>query len=98
MEDRELEALLSDIESDRVERKESSKDGDKIGQALCAFANDLPGHAQAGVLFIGVKDDGSCAGTPITDELLRNLGGHRDNGHIQYPMNLSRQQARTPGT
>ncbi len=83
MEDRELEALLKDVESDRVERKETSKDGDKIGQAICAFANDLPGHAQDGVLFIGARDDGSCAGTAITDELLRNLGGYRDDGNIQ---------------
>lgn len=83
MEDRELEALLTDIESDRVERTQSPKNGDKIGQAICAFANDLPGHARVGVLFIGVKDDGSCAGTPITDELLRNLGGYRDDGNIQ---------------
>lgn len=83
MEDRDLEALIKDVESDRVERKETSKDGDKIGQAICAFANDLPGHAQDGVLFIGARDDGSCAGTPITDELLRNLGGFRDDGNIQ---------------
>ena len=34
-------------------------------------------------MFIGVRDDGSCAGLPITDELLRNPGGHRDNGNIQ---------------
>lgn len=83
MEDREIEALLKDIESDRVERTETAKNGDKISQAVCAFANDLPGHAQDGVLFIGARDDGSCAGTPITDELLRNLGGFRDDGNIQ---------------
>jgi ATP-dependent DNA helicase RecG len=40
----ELEQLLEDIESDRVERKESLTDGDKIRQAICAFANDLPSH------------------------------------------------------
>ncbi len=42
MEDRELEALLKDVETDRVVRTTSAKDGDKIGQAICAFANDLP--------------------------------------------------------
>lgn len=44
--DDELEALLSDLESDLVERKESWK-GDapeKARQAVCAFANDLPDH------------------------------------------------------
>ena len=40
----ELEALLADLESDLVERKESLQ-GDsprKIRDAVCAFANDLP--------------------------------------------------------
>ena len=53
MEDRELEVLLKDIESDRVERIETARNADKIAQAICAFANDLPSHAQDGVLFIG---------------------------------------------
>ena len=62
--DDELEALLADIESDRAERKESFK-GDapeKVRQAVCAFANDLPGHRKPGVAFIGVKDNGTPAG------------------------------------
>jgi ATP-dependent DNA helicase RecG len=83
MTDDEIAALLHDLESDRVERTESGRDGDKIGKAICAFANDLPGHAKDGVLIIGVRDDGSCAGTSISDELLRNLGGFRDDGNIQ---------------
>ncbi len=48
----ELEAVLANIESDLAERKESLK-GDargKIRQAVCAFANDLPGHQRPGVL------------------------------------------------
>ena len=57
--DEELEALLADLESDRAERKETFN-GDapeKVRQAVCAFANDLPGHARQGVAFIGVRDD-----------------------------------------
>ena len=56
--DDELLTLLDDIESDRVERKESFKgeSPDKVRQAVCAFANDLPGHGKPGVIFIGVKD------------------------------------------
>lgn len=83
--DQELEALLSDIESDRAERKESAKGEapEKLRQAICAFANDLPGHQQAGVAFVGVKDDGSPVGTPITDELLRTLADMRSDGNIQ---------------
>ena len=49
MTDEELGQLLEDIESDRVERKESGADGDKIRQVICAFANDLANHDQAGV-------------------------------------------------
>jgi ATP-dependent DNA helicase RecG len=56
MRDEAFIALLDDIESDRVERKESVADGDKIRQAICAFANDLPDHKQPGVFFIGVND------------------------------------------
>lgn len=53
--DYELEQLLTDLETDRVERKESAADGAKIREAICAFANDMPGHALPGVVFIGVK-------------------------------------------
>ena len=38
----ELKALMSDLESDLVERKESAADGRKIRRNVCAFANDLP--------------------------------------------------------
>ena len=43
----ETRALLNDIESDRVERTVSTTNTDKFGQAICAFANDLPDHKQA---------------------------------------------------
>ncbi len=82
MTDRELETLLNDLESDRVERKSSAAVGDKIRQAICAFANDLPNHQEPGVVFIGVNDDGSCARLPITDELLRLLADMRSDGNI----------------
>ena len=48
--DRELTSLLDGIESDRAERKAAYR-GDvpkKSRQAVCAFANDLPGHNQPG--------------------------------------------------
>jgi ATP-dependent DNA helicase RecG len=82
LDDRELEILLADLESDRVERKASSSDRDRICEAICAFANDLPGHGQAGVLFVGVHDDGLCANLPITDDLLLNLSHIRSDGNI----------------
>lgn len=83
MDDSELLALLNDLESDRVERKSSVTDHqDKICEAICAFANDLPAHNRPGVLFIGVNDNGTCANFPITDALLQKLAHHRSNGNI----------------
>jgi ATP-dependent DNA helicase RecG len=82
MTDQELESLLKDIESDRAERKSSASDGDKIREAVCAFANDLPNHQKPGVIFIGVKNDGSCTGLEITDELLLKLSSMRSDGNI----------------
>jgi ATP-dependent DNA helicase RecG len=82
MTDRELEELLLDLESDRTERKSSHKDSDKIREAVCAFANDLPDHGKPGVVFVGVRDDGSAAGLDITDQVLLILSDIRSDGNI----------------
>ena len=60
-----LQTMLSDPESDRVERKESFKGQAPrtIRESVCAFANDLAGHGGPGVVFIGAHDDG----TPVED-------------------------------
>ena len=78
----ELTALVREMESDRVERKRSAADRSGIRRNLCAFANDLPGRGTPGVIFIGVEDDGGCAGPPIDDRLLRDLAGTKDDGNI----------------
>ncbi len=80
--DLELEDLLRDMESDRVERKEALSDLSRIRQAICAFANDMPNHRQPGVVFLGVKDDGTDAGLAITDELLLQLAAMRSDGNV----------------
>lgn len=82
--DDELDRMRWDLESDRVERKESVDPEfmDRIRQAVCAFANDLPGHDAPGVLFIGLRDDGRCAGLAVSDELLRTLAAVRGDGRI----------------
>jgi len=77
-----LLALLVDLESDRVERTIATNARDKFGEAVCAFANDLPGHREPGYLLIGVKNDGSLSGLAATDELLTNLGGIRSEGQV----------------
>jgi len=43
-----LKLLLSDLESDRIERTTSINNTDKFAQAICAFANDLPNHRLPG--------------------------------------------------
>ena len=94
MNDHELEELLFDLESDRVERKASISDMKKIRQAVCAFANDLPNHRLPGIIFIGATNDGGCAGLTITDELLLTLSDMRSDGNI-LPMPLLTVQKRT---
>ncbi|HEY6328357.1 MAG TPA: RNA-binding domain-containing protein [Blastocatellia bacterium] len=94
----ELEHMLLDLESDSVERKESLA-GDaptKIREAICAFANDLPGRSRAGVVFVGVRDDGSPSGLAITDELLRQLADMKTDANITPPpiMTVEKQALR----
>ncbi len=85
-----LESMLIDLESDRVERKESFKGNapQTVREAVCAFANDLAGHGLPGVVFIGAKDDGTPAGLEVTDELLRQLADIKSDGNIAPPPTL----------
>ncbi|MDQ3578670.1 MAG: putative DNA binding domain-containing protein [Actinomycetota bacterium] len=94
----ELALLLGDLESDRVERKESAQALDKIGQAVCAFANDLAGHRAPGVLFVGIRDNGQPADTRITDQLLQNLAALRDQGNILPPPSMTVRKVDLDGT
>ncbi len=85
--DRELETMMTDLESDLVERKESMK-GDaprKVRATVCAFANDLPNHSRLGVVFIGASDKGQPTGLPITDQLLLELSQIKADGNIVPP-------------
>lgn len=91
--DEELLALIRDLESDRAERKQTWR-GDapeKGRQAVCAFANDLPNYAQPGVLFVGIKDDGTPMGDEfaVTDELLLTLASIKTDGKITPPPTLT---------
>ena len=86
--DAELLELLADVESDKVEQKRSFKDeAEKARQAVCAFANDLPNHNQAGVLFIGAEDNGDPSRITVDDELIKTLANMKDDGNI-LPMPL----------
>ncbi|MDH4392302.1 MAG: ATP-binding protein [Aquabacterium sp.] len=91
--DAELLVLAQDLESDRAERKQAWK-GDapeKGRQAVCAFANDLPNYRLPGVLFVGLKDDGTPMGPEfaVTDELLMTLADIKTDGKITPPPTLT---------
>lgn len=89
--DAQLEAMMADLESDRAERKQSFQ-GDapqKVREAVCAFANDLAGHGEPGVVLIGVHDKGTpMPGFVVTDELLRSLADIKTDGNIVPPPTL----------
>lgn len=74
--------LLTDLEADNVERTVSFTKTDKFGEAICAFANDLPNNRCPGYLLIGANDDGTLAGLSVTDELLKTLAAIRSDGNV----------------
>lgn len=81
--DDELAGLAHEVESDRVERKASLSDGtERIAQAICAFANDMPGRGLPGVILVGIDDHGHPTGLAITDRLLQTLAAFRSDGNI----------------
>jgi ATP-dependent DNA helicase RecG len=79
----ELRERLMQIEDPQTERKESASDLDRIREAICAFANDVDASGRTGVIFIGIRDDGSCANIQIDDALFQRLSQLRLDGKIQ---------------
>jgi ATP-dependent DNA helicase RecG len=88
--DDELLAMLDDIESDLSERKGNwaGNAPEKVRQAVCAFANDLPNHQRPGVVFIGANDNGAPAGIEVADRLLQTLADIKTDGKIVPPPTL----------
>ena len=98
--DAQLTALLTDLESDRVERKQSfgGKAPETVRESVCAFANDLSGHQAPGVVFIGAKDDGTpMDGFTVSDDLLRSLADIKTDGNIVPPPTLLVEKRRLAG-
>ena len=78
-----IKRLLRETEADNVERTTATNKTDKFCEAICAFANDMPGNGRPGYLIIGAEDKtGDIAGIEISDRLLQNLASHRDSGQI----------------
>ena len=97
--DEELTALLDDLESDRVERKStwSASAAGKVREAVCALANDLPGHAKPGVVFIGALDDGSPGTLTVTDQLLLTMADIKSDGRIVPQPSMTVERRRLKG-
>jgi ATP-dependent DNA helicase RecG len=94
---RELRDLLSDLESDRIERSVSTSDTDKFCEAICAFANDMPANNLPGYLVIGARDgDGAIQGLDVTDRFLQQLSNYADSGQIQPLPSMTVQKVRFP--
>lgn len=78
----ELNRIIASDEDYRIEKTVSMGDMDKFQEAICAFANDMPGSRQKGYLLIGVKDNGTIAGLQVTDALMKRISGIRSDGNI----------------
>ena len=89
--DKELLQIIEAGETDRVEFKESLSGGaaESIREAICAFDNDLQRHQQPGFVFVGVGDNKTIAGLPVTDQLLRQLADMKTDGNIVPPPSLN---------
>lgn len=89
--DDELLQIIESGESESVEFKEtlSGIAPERIREAICAFANDLPDNNKQGIVFVGVKDNATIGTIPITDELLRQLADMKTDGNIVPPPSLT---------
>jgi ATP-dependent DNA helicase RecG len=82
--DQQIAALIVAGESYRCEFKRDLSGGvkEKIARTICAFANDISGSGAFGVIAIGVADDGSPSGSPITDQVELAIQDIRGDGKI----------------
>jgi len=80
--DDELRQRLRDLEAFNVERTETARNAEKLGEAVCAFANDLLDSRTPGVLFVGVRDNGDCSGLEVTEQVMQTLMGFGRDGQV----------------
>lgn len=78
----EVRAIIQSDESYRIELTVSTTDKDKFQEAICAFANDMPGSRKKGYLLIGVKNNGELSGLKVDDELQKSISALRSTGNI----------------
>ncbi len=92
----ELLELLSKPEDERIEWTRAFDKADKIGQAVCSFANDLAGSGEPGYLLLGVKKDGSISGRRVDDQLMASLGGLKTDGNLLPPPSMAIEKISLP--
>ena len=78
----ELREVIAIDENYRIELTVSTGDMDKFQEAICAFANDMPGSRKKGYLLIGVKNNGQIDGLKVDDALMKKISGIRSDGNI----------------
>lgn len=78
----ELFEIIAMDENYRIELTTSTGDMDKFQEAICAFANDMPGSRKKGYLLIGVKNNGEIDGLKVDDDLMKKISGIRSDGNI----------------
>ena len=91
--------LMDAGESTRVEFKESlgGSAPRMIREAVCAFANDLPDDRRPGVVFVGVRDDGTSTGLTVSDGMLIRLANMKTDGNIVPPPSITVRKLLLPG-
>ena len=95
---KELQRLLNDLESDRIERTISTDKMDKFGEAICSFSNDLPDYQLPGYLIIGADDKtGKVLPIKINDALLKNIASIRTEGNIQPQPSMTVEKVELDG-
>ena len=78
----ELQVLLNDLEAETVERTRAFKKYDKMGEAICAFANDLGNRKKPGHLLLGVEDNGAISGLRISEDDYLSLSCFKTDGNL----------------
>ena len=91
LQDEDLKALLKAGESEHVEftagidrDQKVTIDRDKIAKNISAFSNDLANTGKIGVIFIGIKDNGECAGLSVTDKIQKDIASFSRQENL-YP-------------
>ncbi len=92
----ELYELIAKGETERVEMTRAFDKADKIGQAICAFANDFADSGEAGILLLGVENNGEISGRRIEDKQLASLGGLKSDGNLFPPPSMSVEKLTLP--